>query len=166
MSILLHSINKPLSIRISNKVINRSFVRSSKFNALVFPLPDQQYLGYPFYHIIKRFSGSKKAASEATKIISENIPHSSKPALPKNILSSSVPSSHVSSTKTVMDPHTNKPQVTFVKNFNSVTEKPEIIRNNILPQVIFLVLKDLNSSKEKALLNTVKKSLIIQLHLT
>jgi hypothetical protein len=135
MSILLHPINKGLFIRISNEVINRSFLRSSKYNALVFPCNDQPSLGYSFYRIIKRFSGSsKKAASEAaTKIISENLPHSPKPTLPKTNLSNSVPSSPVSKekpigpTKPVTEPSNNKPQVSFVKNFNSITEKPEII---------------------------------------
>jgi hypothetical protein len=60
MSILLHPINKGLFIRISSEVINRSFLRSSKYNALVFPCNDQPSLGYSFYRIIKRFTGGRE----------------------------------------------------------------------------------------------------------
>jgi len=79
--------------------------------------------------MIKRFTGGKKAASETSKLIADNMSHSPKPSIPKTNLSNSVPSSPVSkekpipATKPVSDPSNNKSQVEFSKTFDSTKEK-------------------------------------------
>jgi hypothetical protein len=72
-----------------------------------------------------RFTGGKRTASEATKIISENLPHSPKAPIPKSIMPSSTPHStenSVSSTIRNSEAITSKPQINFVKKFDSITE--------------------------------------------
>jgi len=58
---LLQAIKKPLSNSLNNEFIKKTFLPSSKFNALVFPCNDQPSLGYSFYRIIKRFMLRKGA---------------------------------------------------------------------------------------------------------
>jgi hypothetical protein len=131
MALFLQAIKKQSSISVNTGSIKKTYLLSSKHNALDFPCNDQPYLGYSLYRIIKRFTGNKKIVTEATKVISDNTSHSPKPphissnSVPSSpsIMPKTIPVSRLPSPEKTFSNETNKIHLTFATKFDSATEK-------------------------------------------